>query len=103
VRQKSCGGALRGVSASYTDADVDRMRRLLSHFKRDLLWTANGSRIAENILIEAARLYAPSSSSMASVCPFGSKLHTMVDPTAEITQEKNHELPTGLPFGGSAV
>lgn len=34
----------------------DRARRLMAHFRRDLLWNAPGSRVAENILLEAVRL-----------------------------------------------
>lgn len=37
-----------------------RARELMRHFARDILWRAPGSRVAENVLLEAAATFAPS-------------------------------------------
>lgn len=49
---------LRKVAANTAGAMEERMRRLLRHFRRDLLWRAPDSRVAENVLLEAARAAA---------------------------------------------
>ena len=46
---------LRHVERAVGPAARRRMRSLLLHFRRDLLWDTNGSRVAENVLLTAAR------------------------------------------------
>ena len=48
------GGALRNISDSTNAHTENRMRMLLGHFARDLLWRHPRSRVAENILLTAA-------------------------------------------------
>ena len=48
-------GALRNVTLSVTPAAERRMRALIRHFRRDVLWRHPRSRVAENVLLEARR------------------------------------------------
>jgi len=51
---KNCGAAMQSATARFDEAMLTRTRRLLRHFKKDLLWTAQGSRVAENLLLTIA-------------------------------------------------
>ena len=48
-------GALRNVTASLTPEAEARMRKLIGHFGRDVLFRHPSSRVAENVLLEARR------------------------------------------------
>lgn len=47
--------ALRNVTDSISPNKQAAMRTLMLHFRRDLLWRANSSRVAENLLVLAQR------------------------------------------------
>jgi hypothetical protein len=42
------------LAANLTDAQRERMRKLMWYFRSDVLWKLKGSRVAENVLIEVA-------------------------------------------------
>lgn len=48
-------GALRNLSGRMHPYAESRARVLMRHFRRDLLWRVRGSRVAENVLLDAAR------------------------------------------------
>lgn len=51
-------GSLRNISASIDSMQLSRMQELINHFSRDVLWffrNVSSSRVAENLLLEAAR------------------------------------------------
>lgn len=50
------GDALLHVLAEWPEVRRVRARELMAHFGRDVLWKANGSRVGENLLLEAAFL-----------------------------------------------
>lgn len=60
--QKNATDALVRATESLDPAGPDGlarqafMRTLMNHFKRDVLWRTSGSRVAENVLIEAKRM-----------------------------------------------
>ena len=71
----NCGAALTNATASDTPSTLRMMRRLLRMYRRDLLWDHPHSRVAENILLETAHRYYPSSAPGA-FCPFPNQLRT---------------------------
>jgi len=52
---RNAGGALHNVTASLTPAAEERMRELIAHFRRDVLWRHPRSRVADNLLMAAHR------------------------------------------------
>jgi hypothetical protein len=64
---------VEGGSAQHRFSVEDRMRRVLLHFRRDLLWTARNSRVAENVLLDAARwrTLLRTRGAHGGCCPFG--------------------------------
>ena len=70
--EQDASGALQRIVQQTTPATEKRMRKLLHHFRRDLLWRAEGSRVAENLLLEAARAstqWKPDAPTMQQCCP----------------------------------
>jgi len=70
-------GALRNLSGSVSLVQRLRMQSLNHHFARDVLWffangTARVSRVAENILIEAAA-WLPNQKKPTGCCPLRDK------------------------------
>jgi hypothetical protein len=62
--------ALRDILAKLTPASERRMRELLAHFARDLLWRTDARRVSENILLEALRARTRPPASGEACCPF---------------------------------
>ena len=56
--ERDSATSLRNVTARISPSIEKRMRALLRHFRRDLIWRARDSRVAENVLLEAARMAA---------------------------------------------
>ena len=56
--ERDAASTLRRVAEGIGPLADERMRHLIRHFRRDLLWRVQGSRVAENLLIEAARAAA---------------------------------------------
>ena len=54
----------------------ERMRRVLLHFRRDLLWSAKESRVAENVLLDAVRWRTRllTDDADGGCCPFGDEV-----------------------------
>ena len=80
VAAHSLAAAMRNLSARVERAGAphrfsveDRMRGVLLHFRRDLLWTAPNSRVAENVLFDAARwrTLLRTGGAHGGCCPFG--------------------------------
>ena len=59
------GRALRAAE-NLSAAAIGRMQALIAHFRQDLLWRHPRSRVAENVLLEAARLLGRPE----ACCPF---------------------------------
>ena len=72
------GGGDGGEDGARRFTVEDRMRRVLLHFRRDLLWSAKGSRVAENVLLDAARWRTRLRTRGADggCCPFGDEVRT---------------------------
>ena len=49
------GSALHNVTTSLSPVAEERMRELIAHFRRDVLWRHPTSRVAENVLMAAHR------------------------------------------------
>ena len=62
--------ALQRLARKVTPAMERRMRALLSHFARDLLWRTDARRVSENILLEAVRARKRPPPSADTCCPF---------------------------------
>jgi len=71
--------ALTRVDARVSTGQRARMRRLMHHFRRDLLWSVNGSRVAENLLLTAAA-HKLRHGLTAADCPFGDRSQSIPDP-----------------------
>jgi hypothetical protein len=52
---RDLGSALYNVTASLSPVAEERMRELIAHFRRDVLWRHPTSRVAENVLMAAHR------------------------------------------------
>ena len=61
--------ALQRLLRKVTPAMESRMRALLAHFARDLLWRADARRVSENILLEAMRARSQPPASGGECCP----------------------------------
>ena len=56
ISQDAAGALHRLFSLWPREGEAEkRARSVLRHFRRDLLWRAKGSRVADNLLLEAAR------------------------------------------------
>ena len=62
-------GALREIADGVLPANERRMRELISHFGRDVLWRHPASRVAENALLEAVRVVRQRRGQGPSCCP----------------------------------
>ena len=80
---QDAAGTLLRLASTLSPEIEQRMRKLIDHFRRDLLWKDPDSRVAENVLIEAQRWRAGSSGSTGpesgasslspDCCPFGDR------------------------------
>lgn len=66
--------ALRSATGGLSRHAINRMRALIAHYRRDLLWDLPGNRVAENILLDASR-----TSGAHSCCLFGDRLNATVE------------------------
>lgn len=66
--RRHAGRSLRTLRDSISPTMEHRMRSLTRHFRRDLLWNIPGSRVAENVLLEASR-FRLSRADPAGCCP----------------------------------
>jgi len=73
---KDCGAAIRQATAKLGEAERAQMRLLLHHFKRDLLWTVNDSRVVDNVLLDALQRqrYYGGRYHGVSGCPFADRM-----------------------------
>ena len=69
---KTAAVTLREIADGTTLAAERRMRELLARFARDVLWRTDARRVAENILLEAARTRTrqPHGGGEEACCPF---------------------------------
>lgn len=58
------------ILGPFAEADLREIRRTMHAFRSDVLWHVLGSRVAENVLLQAAARRRP----RAVPCPFGSEL-----------------------------
>ena len=65
----NAAAALQKIVAQVTPAAERRMRELLAHFARDLLWRTDARRVSENILLEAVRARTRPPASGDACCP----------------------------------
>ena len=78
--RRDAAEALRNLSDTISPAIESRMRQLLRHFRKDVLWRVPGSRVAENILLEAER-FRLSRTRPAGCCPLADLTLGLSQPT----------------------
>ena len=78
---KDAAASLAAIERAIPPRRRQRMRRLLAHFRRDLLWRVPGSRVAENILFDAARLTQAGAPTLVPgcKCPFGDRSALLIN------------------------
>lgn len=72
---EDCGSALGNATSRFDDAALRRTRELIRHFRKDLLWNANGSRVMENVLLTALQMRNPRATNLSECC--GSQCHPL--------------------------
>lgn len=82
--RRDAAEALRNLSDTISPAIESRMRQLLRHFRKDVLWRVPGSRVAENILLEAER-FRLSRTRPAGCCPLADLTLGLSQPTTHRT------------------
>ena len=84
---------LRHVERSIDSAARRRMRLFLLHFRRDLLCDyPNGSRVAENVLLTAARSHVPQSATGEACCALPDRT-CVAEPLGHLTRGKRPKCP----------
>ena len=63
------GVALHNISSGLGPAAEERMRQLIAHFRRDVLWRHPRSRVAENVLLAAFRWRNRDAQRLRGCCP----------------------------------
>jgi hypothetical protein len=72
---EDCGVALSNATSRFDVAALRRTRQLIRHFRKDLLWNAEGSRVMENLLLTALQMRNPDGTNLPECC--GTQCHPL--------------------------
>lgn len=72
---EECGVALKNATAHFDAFTLHRTRKLIRHFRKDLLWRVEGSRVMENLLLTALQIRNPHGTNLAGAGCCGVECH----------------------------
>jgi hypothetical protein len=65
---EDCGVALKNATSRFDAAALHRTRQMIRHFRKDLLWKTEGSRVMENLLLTAFQMRNPKALDLSECC-----------------------------------